>query len=195
MSPRVQNPWVGFDKAQLGALPTTEQRAIVEGEERERAEAAMAAKSEWEKMVAGAEARISTLKRELIPLLGFGVAEVMLMQVLNGTLEVKDAKQAAEVAKIALELARTEQGESRENLGVALTADERAKREARIAAMAAEVAAKNAADPGRGWVPPDETGVGDSSGEGPSLPGGVLGIVRGSEVVTPDTGPSTKESA
>lgn len=57
------------------------------------------------------KARASLLPRDLVPLLAGGVAADMLVGLINGEYTARNAKEAIDVAKIALEMVRTEMGE------------------------------------------------------------------------------------
>jgi hypothetical protein len=58
-----------------------------------------------------AKARASIVPRDLIPLIAGGVAADMLVGIINGEYSARNAKEAIDVAKAALEMVRTEMGE------------------------------------------------------------------------------------
>lgn len=78
----------------------------------ERRNQALQAKREFEAFIRGSAARVDMLPRGPIKGLGFAVADLMLMKILNGTVKPKSAKEAIDVAKGALDIARREAGES-----------------------------------------------------------------------------------
>lgn len=65
----------------------------------------------FDALVKNATAKSSQLERRLLTSFAFGTANLMLAEILAGKVEPKDAKQAAEIAKIALDIGRTEMGE------------------------------------------------------------------------------------
>ena len=65
----------------------------------------------FRQIVANAQAKSGDLDRKLLTQFAFGAANLMLAEIVAGVHVPKDAKQAAEVAKIALEIGRTETGE------------------------------------------------------------------------------------
>lgn len=72
---------------------------------------ALKRRNEFQARVNRGKATAHELPRSLIPLFGFTVASKMLLDILSGDLEVRNAKDAAEIAKVALSLAREETGE------------------------------------------------------------------------------------
>lgn len=61
--------------------------------------------------IAGSRARLTLLPREMLQAIAFGVAEVALMKILTGEVPIKTAKEAADVAKISLDIGRIEVGD------------------------------------------------------------------------------------
>jgi len=93
----------------------TPQGAVEVGERTtDNLEAARAAqrrrRAEFEYLLAGAEKRAAKLPKALIGSFGHGVANLMLIGLLNGTVVPQTAKEAAEVAKITQEMALRAQG-------------------------------------------------------------------------------------
>lgn len=98
-------------------------------------------------LIRGAKLRVGVVEAEaeglgleaLTAALGLTTANLMLMQIVNGTLPVKDAEQAAKVAKMALDIHRQmamDEPADREEL----TPDERAKRRAATQVAVKELA-------------------------------------------------------
>lgn len=95
---------------------------------------ALRVKRAYENFVAGGKARSSYLPRELIAGLAFATVDLMLLRIVNGTVKPKSAKEAAEVARIAHELARKEVGEADARFVIS-SPEERAKALARLQEM------------------------------------------------------------
>lgn len=98
-------------------------------------------RAEVEALIRGSAARADLLKRGLLPSLGFGVADLMLMQVITGKLKPTTAKEAMEVAKVALEIARRESGEADQSIVIG-TPEQRANAIERIATLQAAAQAR-----------------------------------------------------
>lgn len=99
----------------MSAIPAADPPELTPEAEAARDEArkrdAVRKKLEFQATTRNAQAKAAELDRRLIPTLAFGATGLMLSQVLAGIIEPKDAKQALEVAKMALDIARTETGE------------------------------------------------------------------------------------
>jgi hypothetical protein len=102
---------------------------------------AAARKLAFDRTVANATVKSSALERKLLATFAVGTANWMLARILSGEIEPKDAKQAAEIAKIALDIARTETGEG-DIRPEDMTTDERKLKIAQAQALAAEVMAR-----------------------------------------------------
>lgn len=99
-------------------LPYVEQhRGDVDARARETAEAAdrrrkgAEAKRRFEATIAGAKSRAALLDRELLGELSFSAALIAVMAIVNGTVEIKTAKEAAEVARALVDIGRLERGD------------------------------------------------------------------------------------
>jgi hypothetical protein len=93
--------------------PHLEVARAAKSEKARQEKAALAEKNQREFVarIAGSRARLTLLPRELLQAVAFGVAEVSLMKVLTGEVPIKTAKEAADVAKIALDIGRIEVGD------------------------------------------------------------------------------------
>lgn len=111
----------------------------------------------FDRMVANSDAKAAELGRDRIALLGFGTSAYMLAQILSGKIEPKDAKQAAEIAKIALDMARTETGEGAQVNPRDLSGDERKRMIEEATDMVARLR-DQAVRTKAGWDEPDGSG-------------------------------------
>lgn len=75
---------------------------ILDQKTREEARRCAAIRADFILSIAGAQARADAFTPELIGTLSVGVVGLMLEQVLNGSVVARDAKQAIEIAKVAL---------------------------------------------------------------------------------------------
>lgn len=100
------------------AFPDPEQLVQITDAERVKVEQAVAARDEFEKLVNGGVVRAAAFDRTVLPHLGFATAGLMLTEILTGRIEIRTAKEAADVAKLALEIARREAGEPDANAGI-----------------------------------------------------------------------------
>lgn len=87
----------------IGGEITDEVRARAREEQKRR-------KAEFEYRLAGALARSGKLPKKLTAALGHGAANLMLAMIVQGELRPVTAKEAADVAKVAHEIARSAQG-------------------------------------------------------------------------------------
>ena len=99
----------------------------------ERREQARAARARFVGSIAGAKLRSEELPRELLKVLPFAVANLMMVKVLTGEVPVKTASEASQVARAAVEIGRLEMGDAIN--AEPLTAEERAGRAAELAAV------------------------------------------------------------
>lgn len=107
-----------------------------EDEHAARLAAARRNKAELESFVRGSMARAESLQRGLLPRLGFAVADLMLMEIVTGRLKPKTAKEAADIAKVALDIARRESGEPDSSIVIG-TPEQRAAAIAKISELKA----------------------------------------------------------
>lgn len=133
-------------------MPATEEVARVAKETAERVAAAQMRKRQFVGAINGAKLRIGILEAELVEAadgtdagislaamtakLGLATADWCMLQILNGNLEIKDAKQGADVAKIMLDIHDRMAGETPDDLA-SLTPEER---DARHKALKAGIA-------------------------------------------------------
>lgn len=134
------------------ALPATEEVAKVAKETAERVAAAQMRKRAFLGAINGAKLRVGILEAELVEAagddaagislaamtakLGLAAADFCMIQILNGNVELKDAKQAADVAKVMLDIHDRMAGETPDDLA-SLTP---AERDARHKALKAGIA-------------------------------------------------------
>ena len=133
-------------------LPEVEEVNRVAKETADRVAAAQTRKRQFVGAINGAKLRVGILEAELIEAadgdaaglslaamtakLGLATADWAMIQVLNGTVEIKDAKQALDVAKVALDIHDRMAGETPEDLAT-LTPEQR---DARHKALKASIA-------------------------------------------------------
>lgn len=98
---------------------------------------AEAARKAFVAKVAGAQLRAKELPRDLLKILAPAVANVMLVDLLNGKYPVRTAQEAAQIAKLASEIGRAEMGEGYGNQP--MTAEERRQKIDELALMQAEL--------------------------------------------------------
>lgn len=84
-------------------------REALSPEERRRLDAVIA-RSRFDAQTRGALARADMLDRQDIARLAFGVTELMLIDLITGRVKPRNAKEAADVGKIAQAIGRTELG-------------------------------------------------------------------------------------
>lgn len=124
---------------------TTESAKAANRVKRERDVAAAAeARERFLGTIAGAKVRVVHVPRTLISETAFGVANYMLAQILTGQLVVNNAKDAATIAKLALDIGRLEIGDPTSNQGE-LTVEEREKRIEAAKMLRADLEARQAA--------------------------------------------------
>lgn len=112
-----------------------------DGPSEELVEQARQNKARWDAFVRGSKERAVALPREDIRAEAFGVASLMFKNLLTGRLKPDNAKQAAEIAKIAYEVGRRETGD--EDLATQVqTPEQRARAEEGLRALLATVQAR-----------------------------------------------------
>lgn len=109
---------------------------------------------QYEAFARAADQRADMLPRTMIAKLGFATADLMLMSIVNRTVKPKTAKEAIEVAKIALDIARREEGETDVTITIK-TAEQRQAALERIGQMRTAAQARRALEAG----PPIEDAV------------------------------------
>jgi hypothetical protein len=107
----------------------------------DRRQQAAIAKAQFEAFVKGANARAEMLPRTDLAKLGFGVAHRMLSEVITGRVQPKSAKEAMDVAKAAMDIARRETGEGDTQV-IIRTPEDRARAVASIAELRAVARAR-----------------------------------------------------
>ena len=80
-------------------------------EEMDRAKVAASKRAEFLSLIQQGQIKVGLLPRELMAGFGIATANLMLLKILTGKTEVTTARQAADVAKIALDIARLELGQ------------------------------------------------------------------------------------
>jgi hypothetical protein len=107
----------------------------------EKVEEARLNKARYEAFLRGSKERAETLPREDIRAKAFGVTNLMLSNLLTGRIVPRNAKEAADVAKIAYELGRREVGD--EDLSIQIvTPEARARAKAEVAELLVNVRAR-----------------------------------------------------
>lgn len=107
------------DQDNVTPLPGTQTLA-------EKRAAADAKRKEFLARVKGAELKSLELPRSMLKVIPFAVANLMMVDILNGRIKVRTAGEAAQIAKIALEMGRLEMGDAVN--AEPLTSDERKQR-------------------------------------------------------------------
>lgn len=105
-----------------------------------RRKAAEQARRRFAAQIAGAQARESYLSRDMLKTMPFAVADLMFIKLLTGELVPRNAGEAAQVARLAVEVGRAELGES--TAVEPLTAKERDQRIAAARALEKALAAR-----------------------------------------------------
>lgn len=108
--------------APLSVLPAPVDARSVE----QRKELARIERARFLSGISGAQLRARELPRDLLKVLPFAVAGRIFADVLNGNIKIKTASEAAQMAKIAVEIGRAELGEA--TSAEPLTSEERQTR-------------------------------------------------------------------
>lgn len=110
-----------------GRFTSESARAAAQKAHENKKAAAQAAREAFLATIAGAKVRVAHVPRPLITETAFAVTNLMLAKILTGELVVTNAKEAAMIAKMALDIGRLEIGDPASNTGE-LTPEERDRR-------------------------------------------------------------------
>lgn len=136
--------------AEVTDLPTAQTRE-------QKLEAAKAEQRKFMAAIAGAKLRAEQLPRDLLKLVAPAVANLMLVDLLNGKWRIKSADEAIRIAKLASEIGRAELGEG--SGSQPLTPEERKVRIDELAALSRELEARrNVLESEAAGLPPEIDG-------------------------------------